>query len=398
MPEVNIGLVGHVAHGKTTLTEALTGKLTLTHSEELKRGITIRLGYADATFYRCNKCLRYGTTEKCPYCFSDCEILRTVSFIDAPGHETLMATVLTATSLMDGALLVIAANEKCPQPQTREHLAALEVAGIKNVVVIQNKIDLVSRERALENYQEIKNFIKGTIIEDAPIIPVSAQQRANIDLVIEAIEERIPTPKREEGKDLKMLVARSFDINKPGTEIEKLVGGVLGGSIIQGKIKVGDEIEIKPGIKVGDKYKSLITKVEGLQKAKRNLEEAGPGGLVGVLTNLDPCLTKSDSLVGNVVGFPGKLEEARDSFEVQVRLFERLVGAKDVKEVTPIKLKEELLINVGTARTIGIVTQLKKDTIELKLKIPVYTEKNERIVISRQFSGRWRLIGYGSVI
>ncbi|MEM5794570.1 MAG: translation initiation factor IF-2 subunit gamma [Candidatus Aenigmatarchaeota archaeon] len=398
IPEVNIGLVGHVAHGKTTLTEALTGKLTLTHSEELKRGITIRLGYADATFYKCTKCSRYSTSQKCPYCFSDCEILRTVSFIDAPGHETLMATVLTATSLMDGALLVIAANEKCPQPQTREHLAALEVAGIKNVVIVQNKIDLVSKERALENYQEIKNFVKNTILEDAPIIPASAQQRANIDLVIKAIEERIPTPKREEEKDLKMLVARSFDVNKPGTEIEKLVGGVLGGSIIQGKLKLGDEIEIKPGIKLGGKYKSLITKVEGLQKARRNLKEAGPGGLVGVLTTLDPCLTKSDSLVGNVVGFPERLEEAKDSLEIQVKLFERLVGAKELKEISPIKLKEELLINVGTARTLGTVTQVKKDIIELKLKIPVYAEKNERVVISRQFSGRWRLIGYGTII
>ncbi|MCS7106323.1 MAG: translation initiation factor IF-2 subunit gamma [Candidatus Aenigmarchaeota archaeon] len=398
IPEVNVGLVGHVAHGKTTLTEALTGKLTLTHSEELKRGITIRLGYADATFYRCTKCLRYCTSEKCPYCFSECEVLRTVSFIDAPGHETLMATVLTATSLMDGALLVIAANEKCPQPQTREHLAALEVAGIKNVVIVQNKIDLVSKERALESYKEIKNFVQGTILEDAPIIPASAQQRANIDLIIQAIEERIPTPKRDEGKSLKMLVARSFDINKPGTEVEKLVGGVLGGSIIQGKLKLGSEIEIKPGIKVGGKYKSLITKVEGLQKAKRNLEEAGPGGLVGILTTLDPFLTKSDSLVGNVVGLPGKLEEAKDSLEIQVKLFERLVGAKELREIAPIKLKEELLINVGTARTIGIVTQLKKDIIEVKLKIPVYAEKSERIVISRQFSGRWRLIGYGNVV
>jgi translation initiation factor 2 subunit 3 len=398
IPEVNIGLVGHVAHGKTTLTEALTGKLTLTHSEELKRGITIRLGYADATFYRCTKCGRYCTSEKCPYCFSDCEILRTVSFLDAPGHETLMATVLTATSLMDGAILVIAANEKCPQPQTREHLAALEVAGIRNVVIVQNKIDLVTKERALENYKEIKDFIKGTIIEDSPIIPVSAQQRANIDLVIQAIEERIPTPKREEGKDLRMLVARSFDVNKPGTEIKKLLGGVLGGSIIQGKLKLGDEIEIKPGVKVGGKYKSLITKVEGLQKAKRDLKEAGPGGLVGVLTTLDPSLTKSDSLVGNVVGLPGKLEEAKDSLEIEVKLLERIVGAKEIKEIAPIKVKEELLINVGTARTLGTVNSIKKEIVELKLKIPVYAEKNERVVISRQFSGRWRLIGYGNVV
>ena len=158
IPEINIGMVGHVAHGKTSIVEALTGKLTLTHSEELRRGITIRLGYADVTFYKC-KNGHYSATEKCPVCFSDCEILRTVSFIDAPGRETLMATVLTGAALMDGAILVIVANEKCPQPQTREHLAALEVGGIKNALIVQSKIDLVSEEQALKNYQEIKEFV-----------------------------------------------------------------------------------------------------------------------------------------------------------------------------------------------------------------------------------------------
>lgn len=397
IPEVNIGVVGHVAHGKTTLTYALTGKLTLSHSEELKRGITIRLGYADVTFYKCEKCGKYCTSEKCPYCFSDCEILRTVSFVDVPGHETLMATVLTGASLMDGALLVIAANQKCPQPQTREHLKALEIVGIKNVVIIQNKIDLVSKERALENYKEIKEFIKGTLIEDAPIIPVSAQQRINISYVIEAIEKHIPTPKRDETKDLRMLVARSFDINKPGTKPKDLKGGVLGGAIVQGKLKLDDEIEIRPGIKIGEKYESLFSTVKGLQKAGKNLEEAGPGGLLGVLTELDPSLTKSDFLVGNVVGFPGKLPEARETLNLEVSFLERVVGSKELQTLEPIKVNESLLINVGTARSLGIVKNVKKDEIEVNLKIPVCVEEGEKAVISRQISGRWRLIGYGKV-
>ena len=386
----------HVAHGKTTLVEAITGKLTLSHSEELKRGITIRLGYADATFYKC-KNNHYCTSPKCPICFSDCEILRTVSFVDAPGHETLMATVLTGAALMDGALLVISAVEKCPQPQTREHLTALELVGIKNVVIVQNKIDLVSKERALESYKEIKEFIKGTILENSPIIPVSAQQRINIDLVIETIEKFIPTPKRDETKELKMLVARSFDVNKPGTSPKKLVGGVLGGAIVQGKLKLEDEIEIRPGIRKGEKYEPIITKVVGLQKAGKNLEEAGPGGLLGVLTTLDPFLTKSDSLVGNVVGFPGKLPEVKDELTIKVHLLERLVGAKEMKNVEPIKFNEALMVNAGTARSLGIVNSVKKDEVKLALKIPVCVEKGEKVVISRQISGRWRLIASGVV-
>jgi len=257
----------NVDHGKSTLVEALTGKWPASHSEELKRGITIRLGYADNTFYKCPKCGTYLTSKKCPRCFIDAEILRTVSFIDAPGHESLMATVLTGSALMDGALLVIATDEKCPLPQTREHLMTLEVVGIKNIVIVQNKIDLVDQERAEKSYQEIKNFIKETIAENAPIIPVSAQQKINVEFVIEAIENLIPTPKRDPDKDPKMLIARSFDINRPGTTPDKLVGGIIGGSIVQGKFKEGDDIEIRPGIRIGDKWKIITTSIASMQKA-----------------------------------------------------------------------------------------------------------------------------------
>ncbi|MBW2994808.1 translation initiation factor IF-2 subunit gamma, partial [Candidatus Woesearchaeota archaeon] len=179
-PEINIGLIGHVDHGKTTLTEALSGKWTDTHSEELKRGITIRLGYADAAFYKCDKCKKFCTSDKCSYCKGKAKLARIVSFVDAPGHETLMATMLSGAAIMDGALLLIAANEKCPQPQKKEHLVALGIAGIKNVVVIQNKIDLVSQEQAIENYKQIENFLKHTDYKKAPIIPISALHRANI--------------------------------------------------------------------------------------------------------------------------------------------------------------------------------------------------------------------------
>lgn len=397
IPEVNIGMLGHVAHGKTSLTEAITGKRTLTHSEELKRGITIRLGYADASFYKCLNCGKYSTSLKCPFCFSDTELQRTVSFIDAPGHETLMATVLTGAALMDGAILVIDATQRCPQPQTREHLKALELIGIKNVVIVQSKIDLVNEEQAIKNYEEIKEFVKGTLVEKAPVIPVSSQHKVNIDAVIEAIEKFIPTPKRDETKEFKMFVARSFDINKPGTEPENMVGGVLGGAIVQGKVKLGDEIEIRPGVKIKEKYKPLITKVVGLQKAKFDLEEAGPGGLLGMLTELDPFLTRADALVGNVVGHVGELPDVVNKLEIEVNLLERVVGTEDLKKIPPIKVNEVLMINVGTARSIGIVNEIKKDRIKVELKIPVCVEENDKVVISRQIEGRWRLVGYGIV-
>src|SRR3989344_3879582 len=153
-PEINLGMIGHVDHGKTTLTEKLTGKWTDTHSEELKRGITIRLGYANFSIYKTKE----GYTTKKD---KDAKLLRNISIVDAPGHETLMATMLSGAAIMDGALLLIAANEECPQPQTKEHLMALEIIGIKQIVIVQNKIDLVSKEEALENYKQIKDFVKG---------------------------------------------------------------------------------------------------------------------------------------------------------------------------------------------------------------------------------------------
>jgi translation initiation factor 2 subunit 3 len=216
-PEVNIGMIGHVDHGKTTLTQRLTGKWTDEHSEEIKRGISIKLGYADAAFYKCPNCKEpqcYCAKDKCPVCGSKTQLLRVVSFVDAPGHETLMAIMLSGAAIMDGAILVIAANEPCPQPQTREHLTALDIAGTKNIVIVQNKIDLVTEKNAIKNYEQILKFVKGTCAEGAPIIPVSAHQNINIDVLIKALQDRIPTPKRDLNVDPIMYAARSFDINK----------------------------------------------------------------------------------------------------------------------------------------------------------------------------------------
>ncbi len=398
IPEVNIGLLGHVDHGKTTLVDALTGKWTDTHSEEIKRGITIKLGYADATFYECPKCKKHVSTNKCQSCFTDTKPLRTVSFVDAPGHESLMATVLTGSAILDGALLLIAANEKCPLPQTREHLTALEVVGIKNIVIIQNKIDLVSQDRVKEHYKEVKEFVKGTIAENAPIIPISAQQKINIEYIIEAINEFIPTPKRDETKTPKMYIARSFDINKPGSSADQLVGGILGGSVVQGVLKVGGEIEIRPGMRIGNEWKPIFTRIVSLRKASFEIEEAGPGGLLGLMTKLDPYVTKADVLAGNVVGLPGKLPKVRDKIRVDSKLLERVVGTKEMEGIQEIKPNEMLMVNIGSMRSVGIVGSIKGRKVEMNLKIPICGDDGDRVVISRQVLGRWRLIGHGTLI
>ena len=403
MPQavVNIGLVGHIDHGKTTLTEALSGVWTDTHSEELKRGITIRLGYADTTFRRCKECGRYTTKPECPSCGGETEVLRRVSFVDAPGHEMLMATMLSGAAIMDGALLVVAANEPCPQPQTKEHLMALQIAGVKNVVVVQTKVELAPREKVVENYRQIREFLSTTDYQDAPVIPVSAVHRANIDKLIEAIEQHIPTPKRDLKKPPLMYVARSFDINKPGTRPERLQGGVVGGTLLQGKLKVGDEISIRPGLVVfrGGKatWQHLDTKILSLHAMGSSLEEAVPGGLIGVGTKLDPALTKSDSLVGSVLGLHHSLPEVTNQLEFEVHLLDRVVGLQKEVEVKPLAINEPLMVSVGTAARAGMVTQVKGARARVSLKYPVCVAQGWRAAVSRRIANKWRLIGYGII-
>ena len=400
-PEINIGLVGHVDHGKTTLVSRLTGKWTDTHSEEQKKGITIRLGYANATFYKCEKCDYYGPKDKCPKCKAKTKEIKTVSFVDAPGHETLMATMLSGSAIMDAALLMVAADEKCPQPQTKEHLMALEIGGIKNIIIVQNKIDLVSEEDAMKNYNSIKEFVKGSIAENAPIVPISAQHNVNIDLLIKTIEETFKTPKRDPKKNPKMFLARSFDVNKPGVIIQKLIGGVLGGSLMEGQIKVGDKIEIKPGMKVEKEGKTnwipIETEIIGIKSGNDNLKEAIPGGSIALLTNLDPAYVKSDKLSGNIVGLPGKLPETHITLELTPHLLERVVGSEKELKVDPIKKGEVLMLTVNATATAGIVSELSKNAFKITLKLPVCADKNDKFTISRRVGHRFRLIGYGSL-
>jgi len=404
-PEVNIGTIGHVDHGKTTLVQALTGVWASRHSEELKRGITIRLGYADMTIYKCPKCetpKNYSTKPICPNCASEAVFVRAVSFVDAPGHEALMATMLSGAAIMDGAILVIAADEPCPQPQTREHLAAAQVIGIKNIIIVQNKIDIVEEKRARKSYEEIKNFVKGTIAENAPIIPVSAQRAINIDVLLNAIEEIIPTPKRDETKPPLMFIVRSFDVNKPGTSIEDLEGGIIGGTIAQGKFKVGDEIEIRPGISVEREgktvYDPLISEIVSLHAGERNVKEATCGGLVGVGTLLDPSYSKADGLNGNIAGKTGTLPPILSELTLETHILERAVGTKELLKVEKINPDETLLLHVGAAVNLGKVMSIKNNVVKIKLSRPICAQSNARVAISRKITARWRLIGYGMML
>jgi translation initiation factor 2 subunit 3 len=334
-------------------------------------------------------------------CGEETEFLRAVSFVDAPGHETLMATMLSGAAMMDGALLLIAANEECPQPQTKEHLMALNIAGVKNIVVVQNKIDLVDEEDLIKNYEEIDAFIRETIPEGAPIIPVSAHHDANLDVLIQAVEETMPTPEMDTTKPARMFIARSFDINNPGTRPTKLSGGVIGGSLSQGELSIGDKIEIAPGRIITEEGKSrmenLKTEVSSLFSGGKSYKEVGPGGLVGIGTLLDPSFTKSDSLTGKVVGIPGTLPKIWEKLTLKVHLLDYVVGSAEDIKVEDIKTAEPLMLSIGTTTTVGMVKSARGEDADAALKLPVCAEVGQRVAISRRIRGKWRLIGYGTI-
>ncbi|MEM1599277.1 MAG: translation initiation factor IF-2 subunit gamma, partial [Sulfolobaceae archaeon] len=314
----------------------------------------------------------------------------------------LMATMLSGAALMDGAILVVAANEPFPQPQTREHFAALGIIGVKNLIIVQNKTDVVSKEEALSQYDKIKEFVKGTWAENAPIIPVSALHKINIDALLEAIENYIKTPDRDLSQQPIMLVIRSFDINKPGTLFDSLKGGVIGGSIIQGVFRIDQEIKILPGIRTEKQgkvsYQPIFTKISSIRFGDEEFSEAKPGGLVAIGTYLDPSLTKADSLLGSVVTLADAKVPVLWNIRIKHHLLERVVGAKEMLKVDPIRTKETLMLSIGSSTTLGVVTSVKSDELEIELKKPVAIwSKEVRCVLSRQIGGRWRIIGWGLV-
>ncbi len=396
---LNIGTLGHIDHGKTSLTRAITNTWTDRHSESIKRNMTIKLGYADAIIRKCEKCegaSAYTTLAKCTGCEGTPKPVMRISMLDAPGHETLMATAIAGSSVIDAILFVIAANEPAPMPQTREHLMIINILGIKNVIIVQTKIDIVGREAALVHEAQIRKFIKGSIIENAPIIPVMPNLGVNVDVVLEMIAE-MQLPKRDLESDPIMYVVRSFDVNKPGADATKLSGGVIGCAVVKGRFKAGEEIEIRPGMRLGGKskketYEPIITIIKSMTNGTEQIDDAIPGGLIGISTEVDPTFTKTDGLVGNMVGHTGKLPAVINEFTMKYIKLKR----DDIPE-QHMQENEPLIMGMGTATVLGYVKKSKKDNLTIELKHPISAEKGTKVAVMRNIGHRWRLTGYGQL-
>ncbi|VDL71978.1 unnamed protein product [Nippostrongylus brasiliensis] len=418
---INIGTIGHVAHGKSTLVKAISGVHTVKFKNELERNITIKLGYANAKIYRCSNpdCPRPGcyrsagssTPDRFPCERSGCggqfTCVRHVSFVDCPGHDILMATMLNGAAVMDAAFLLVAGNEPCPQPQTSEHLAAVEIMQLQHLLILQNKVDIIKESQAREQYDQIKSFVQGTVADKAPVIPISAQLKYNVDLVCEYLCKKVPVPPRDFTSPARLIVIRSFDVNKPGSEVENLKGGVAGGSILRGILRVGQEIEVRPGIvsKSSDgkvQCRPIFSKIVSLFAEQNHLEYAVPGGLIGVGTKIDPTLCRGDRLVGHILGAVGTLPDIFTEIEINFFLLRRLLGVrteanKKAAKVQKLTKGEVLMVNIGSLSTGCRVIAVKGEAAKIALTDPICTEIGEKIALSRRIEKHWRLIGWGTI-
>jgi translation initiation factor 2 subunit 3 len=235
-PLTIISTQGSVANGKTSIIKCLTKKSLMRFKKEAENNMTIKLGYTNAKIMKCIKCPEpfcYQINNlKCNQCEEDTELKLNISFIDSPGHNDLQATALSGASTMDYCLLLVSTDnelENKGDEYVNEHYKAIKFLNmIDKTVILQNKIDLVTKEKALEQFRTInaKYEIKN-------IIPISAQYEHNINYLLQFLVEKIPYPINTDlihkiNSPLKGTVIRSFDVNKKSISVEDINCGVIG--------------------------------------------------------------------------------------------------------------------------------------------------------------------------
>ncbi len=399
-PTINVGMIGSVSNGKSSLTRNLTGIKTQKHSAEHERNITIKLGYANTKIYKCPSCTKpecyknYPSNiynANCTICNADMVLEKHISFIDCPGHNLLMATMLNGACVMDSSIIVESvANIEMPSPQTIEHLLATDMLNLRSAFVCMNKVDITSRNNTIKNIQKFNNFME-TKRGVLPIVPISANLGLNTDVVCEYICDMIKEPKRDLESGAKMIIIRSFNINKQNTKIEKLQGGVAGGTLVKGILKIGDTVKILPGFLTKNQnnekkkenrewtYQPIITTVESINSEKNNLDMAIPGGLIGVKLSIDPSISANDGLVGSTL--------VKNDNTDQYKIFERIfVHLEKVFEKSERELKKDdiIVINYNAYNVKGKIIKMVKNKMEIKLiDKPLCVELNDYITISK---------------
>jgi translation initiation factor 2 subunit 3 len=375
-PTKTIGTIGHVAHGKSTVVEVITGKKTQAHSAEKFNNITINLGYANTKIWYNEETDEFGTSNSDIELDSSWKLVGHISFVDCPGHNTYLSTMISGAGAMDGVIAVISgADEKFPQPQTVEHLAVINKLKIEDLLIVQNKLDIIDKKRALENYGQIKEFFTGSRYETAPIIPTSAAKRLNTDSIIKWLTLQKPKDLKIGSNRIVFNIIRSFDVNTQLTPITEIKGGVVGGILKEGILTVGDYVEIKPGILVDGTPKKLYAKVLEIYSEKNKLDFAIPGGLIGVQLDIDSYLTKNNKMVGQIMGYNIEDYKVYQTFELKLK---SLKGDECYEKLDKNKT---VYVNVNSRTIEANIDKVKDKKIKVTTKNPIVINDDSRISI-----------------
>jgi len=417
-PTTNIGTIGSVSHGKSTTIHRISGTKTQRTQKEIEHQATIRLGYANVKLYQCPKSgeiIPLSNSSKAPISQETGEpmnLIKNLSFVDCPGHEAYMATMMNGTAVMDTAILIVAANDTVfPQDQTTEHLTAISNTDIENIICLQNKLDLVRKDDAIKHHYKLRKYLdEFPRTKCVNIIPVSAQRNQNIDSVYNYLAYQVKEPNRDYNKKPRMTVIRTFDINHPDTPIKMIKGGVVGGTIRHGVFEIGDIVEIRPGIYMkNDKGQifcsPLITKIESLKSEDTNLERAVAGGLIGVGLSIDPFFTHSDHLIGQTVGLIGHVPKIYKQITVKykhigmIETLNKLNSSEPVRiivnsiniEAFKVDIEENNDDKKSKNKNKKQNDEKKSKTLTFNLEKPVALDDGEILTIMRKYQGRYRV-------
>jgi small GTP-binding protein len=402
-PIINIGCLGCVSDGKSTLIEKLTGTKTQRHSSEKDRNITIKQGYGNMKIWLETDSTEYYTTNSSYTNFSNnskpTELVNHISFVDCPGHQDLIQTLFSSISLMDGAIIVIAVNQPLNKKnQIIQHLIASKINKLDKIIICLNKIDLISKNTLLARKKELDDILEKYDIKPFIIIPTCFNKKIGLQNVIHAIMKLFNPNNYINKNNLNTLfrISRSFDINKPGTNWDNMKGGVLGGCLIKGELKIGDEIEIRPGYINTDEngqiiHTSLKTKIISLKSETNDLDIVIPGGLIGIGTNLDPFYCKNDILAGNILVLINSIEPCIYN-EINIQID---INNIYYEEVWKPQNKQTIILQIGNSTCSAVIIKILDNNIKVKLDQPMCIPSNQNIMICNNKNGLIKLIGSG---
>jgi len=398
---INICTLGSVADGKSSMVKMLTGEKTQRDSRELKRNITINAGYANLKIWNCEKCnLKYSSGEQsdefiCPECSNICILNKYISFADCPGHQELIITTMSSISLMKGAIVIVSVeNSLKEKPQLKQHLLTAKLAGITKLIICLNKCDLQDKTIVMERYNELNKILKELDIIPLKIIPTSFTNNCGKDELIDSIDQYFNNDENENNNLTNFRITRTFDINKPGTPYDQVSGGCLGGTLMSGKLKVGDIVEVRPGILTKNKngrydHEPLTTTLLSFETNNNQIDEINPGGLVSIKTTIDPYYCKGNNMLsGNVLGKPEDLPSVYHDIDINYT---------SINDVWKPKNGDQVFLQIENMCSEARLTKFKNDKYSFQLIKPACISNTSKILVCRK-QPTITIMGYGFIL